>query len=74
MSTNTTLKVVGSQTMHCGGCEHTVTFALSKLPGVTAVKADHNTQLIEIALVEDATNLDKIKAELDWIGYEVEAV
>jgi copper chaperone CopZ len=74
MSTNATLKVVGSQTMHCGGCERTVTFTLSQLSGVTVVKADHNTQLIEIVLTNDETDLDKVKAELDWIGYEVEAI
>ena len=74
MSTNRTLKVVGSQTMHCGGCERTVSFTLSQLPGVTVVKADHKTQLIEIVLTDDETDLDKVRSELDWIGYEVEAV
>ncbi len=74
MSTKTTLKVVGSQTMHCGGCERTVTFTLSQLSGVKVIKADHKTQLIELMLTDEETNLDKIKSELDWIGYEVEAV
>ena len=74
MTIKTTLKVTGSQTMHCGGCERTVTFTLSQLPGVEVIKADHKTQLIEIDLSEGETNLDKVKTELDWIGYEVEAV
>lgn len=60
--------------MHCGGCERTVTFTLSQLPGVNVIKADHKTQLIELVLTGEETDLDKVKAELDWIGYEVEPV
>ncbi len=68
------LKVVGERTMHCGGCESTVKFTLSALPGVREVKADQNTQTIEFDLASGETDLDKVKAELDWIGYQVEAV
>ena len=67
------LKVVGQQTIHCNGCERNVEFTLSQLPGVRVVKADHNTQEIEIALTGEETDLEKIKAELEWIGYEVVA-
>ena len=74
MSTKTTLKVVGSQTMHCNGCERTITFTLSQLPGVNVIKADHKTQLIEIMMTGNETDLDKVKSKLDWIGYEVEPV
>ncbi len=74
MSTKTTLKVIGPQTMRCGGCERTVAFTLSQLPGVNVVKADHKTQLIELVLTGKETDLDKVKAELDWIGYAVEPV
>jgi copper chaperone CopZ len=28
------LKVTDEQTMHCGGCERTVKFALKQLPGI----------------------------------------
>ena len=73
MSQNTTLQVVGSQTMHCAGCERTVTFTLSQLPGVKVIKANHKTQVIEIVLTGE-TDLEKVKAELDWIGYEVVVV
>ncbi len=73
--TNTlTLEVVGQQTLHCGGCERTVEFTLSQLPGVRVINVDHTTQLIEIALTGDETDLEKVKAELEWIGYQVVAV
>ncbi len=65
------LKVIGDHTMHCAGCERSITFSLSQLPGVEEVKADWKTQAIQIDLSSDEINLEKIKSELDWIGYEV---
>jgi len=72
MSETLNLKVVGEHTMHCAGCEHSVTYALSQLPGVEEVKADWKNQDIQVDLSSDEVDLEKIKAELDWIGYEVE--
>lgn len=67
-----TLKVIGDRTIHCSGCENTVQFTLSQLPGVESVKADHHTQLIELSTVVEQSDLEDIKAQLEWIGYEVE--
>ena len=72
MTKNLTLKIVGPQTMHCSGCEGTVAYALSQLPGVQVIGADHKTQIIQLNLNGDETDLEKIKSELSWIGYEVE--
>lgn len=66
------LKVVGDHTMHCSGCESTVRYTLSRLPRVREVKADHRSQLIEIELDRGGLDLEKVRAELEWIGYEVE--
>jgi copper chaperone CopZ len=68
------LKVVGDNAIHCSGCERTVEFTLSQLPGVESVKADHQTQSIEFALTSSETDLEKVKADLDWIGYQVQEV
>ncbi len=67
------LKVIGDHTMHCAGCERSITFSLSQLPGVEEVKADWKTQAIQIDLSSGEVDLEKIIAELDWIGYEVVA-
>ena len=67
------LKIVGEHTMHCAGCERSITFSHSQFPGVEKVKADWKTQTIQVDLASDEVDLEKIKAELDWIGYEVEA-
>ncbi len=74
MAQKKTFQVVGEQTMHCGGCERTVSFTLSNLPDVKVIKVDHKTQLIEVLLSGDEAGLEKVKKELDWIGYEVELV
>lgn len=66
-----TLKVTGEQTMHCGGCERTVKFALKQLPGIRQVEASHKTQLINLTLDTETLDLRRVRQELDWIGYEV---
>ncbi|MCH7662823.1 MAG: heavy-metal-associated domain-containing protein [Chloroflexi bacterium] len=73
MSQEINLKVIGQHTMHCAGCERSITFTLSQLPGVEEVRADWKNQDIWVDLSSDEVDLEKIKAELDWIGYEVEA-
>ncbi|MCH7662550.1 MAG: heavy-metal-associated domain-containing protein [Chloroflexi bacterium] len=73
MSKTLNLKIVGDHTMHCAGCERTVSFTLSQIPGVEEVKADWKNQDIQVNLSADEVDLEKIKSELDWIGYEVEA-
>ena len=66
-----TLKVVGTQTMHCGGCENTVKFTLKQLPGIQDVQASHKTQLINLSFDTEALDLEQVRQELDWIGYQV---
>jgi len=66
-----TLQVIGQQTMHCGGCENTVKFALKQLPGVQQVEASHKTQLINLTFDAEALDLERVHEELDWIGYQV---
>lgn len=75
MTTETkTLKVIGEQTMHCGGCERTVKFALKQLPGVQRVEASHKTQLIDLTLDTETLDMEQVQQELDWIGYQVAEV
>lgn len=66
------LRVIGDHSMHCSGCESSVEFILSSLAGVREVKADHRTQLIQIAIDSGAVDLAKAREELDLLGYQVE--
>jgi len=69
-----TLKVVGEQTMHCGGCENTLKLVLKQLPGVQRVEASHKTQLIDLTLDTKALDMERVRKELNWIGYQVAEV
>lgn len=69
---NVKLKVIGERTIHCSGCETTVKLTLSRIPGVEQVQADHNSQLIEFVHTPGASDLARVKAELEFVGYEVE--
>ena len=64
------LKVVGKQTIHCGGCENAIRMSLSQLPGVKWARADHKTQLVEVSADAMQTNLQIIRERLDWMGYQ----
>jgi heavy metal translocating P-type ATPase len=66
-----TLKVIGEQTMHCGGCEQTVKFALGQLSGVQSVEASHKTQQINLTFDRQLLNLEQVHQALDRLGYEV---
>ncbi len=71
-TSNLKLKVVGQQTLHCAGCERTAEFVLSRIPGLEEIEADHQTQLIQFEFDPEVADLEKVKAELERIGYEVE--
>lgn len=66
-----TIEVTGGQRMHCGGCERTVKFVLRQLPGVRQVEASHQTQLIILTFDTQALDLERVRQELDGIGYQV---
>ena len=72
MTTETkTLKVVGDQKMHCGGCENTVEFTLKEITGVQQVEADHKTQLIKVVFDPQDIDMGKMQQELVMVGYQV---
>ncbi len=66
------LKIVGSNTMHCGGCENSVKFVLSDLAGVERVEADHHTQSVRVAYNEEKAEPSHIVEELATLGYQAE--
>jgi copper chaperone CopZ len=68
------LQVIGEQTMHCAGCETAVKFALKQLPGVQRVEANHKMQQIKLTFDSQALGLERVRRELDEIGYQVAEV
>lgn len=54
----------------CGHCVHTIQVEVSEVEGVQSVKADQESQVVEITFDDPATE-DGIKALLDEINYPV---
>jgi copper chaperone CopZ len=65
------LRVNGEQKIHCASCENSIQRALTMLPGVKSVKADHHAQQIDVSLDSEQINLDQLKQKLDFMGYVV---
>ena len=54
----------------CGHCVHTIQMEVSEVEGVQSVKADQESQAVEITFDDPATE-DSIKALLAEINYPV---
>ncbi len=65
-----TFEVIGPQRMDCEGCENAVQRALTRLPGVRQVQADHHTQRVVVQLDLAHTDAEAIKARLALSGYQ----
>ncbi len=44
----------------------------SRVPGVQAVKASEDAQVVRVTWDPDAIGVDEVRAELDGLGYPVE--
>lgn len=55
--------------MSCGGCEETVESALSKLPGVNRVDADHEADAVEV-VADESLDDDAVAEAVSSAGYE----
>lgn len=64
-----TLQVAG---MKCGGCEKTVEAAIGTLPGVFAVKAQHQQNAVELDYDTAQIDATTIKNAIRTAGYQVD--
>ena len=58
--------------IHCEGCEATIERFLSRVPGVQDVKASEEAQVVQVTWDPDTIDADRVRAELDGLGYPVE--
>ena len=56
--------------MSCGGCERSLSQAVSRLPGVTSVKASHADRSATVIYDEQAVTPEAITAAIRDAGYE----
>lgn len=59
---------VAVENMKCGGCANSISMKLSDLPGVTSVKVDIDSGVIDI---EGEFDLEEVTQKLDAMGYPV---
>ena len=69
MSESVTISVNG---MKCGGCEKTVTTALTAIDGVLSVKASFQDKTVEIDFDSTKTDLDTLEDAIIDAGFTVE--
>lgn len=55
--------------IHCNGCVNTVTAAVKKLPGVTAVEASDVTKEVRIDFDPAQVDEAKIRSAMAAVGY-----
>jgi copper chaperone CopZ len=63
--------VTGEEKMYCAGCEQRVSNALRRLPGVTHVRANAQTQQVVVTLEPTQVTPEQVRAKLEQIGYQV---
>ncbi|MBI2168560.1 MAG: heavy-metal-associated domain-containing protein [Actinobacteria bacterium] len=56
--------------MTCIGCENNVRFALSALPGVETVEADHHAKTVRVVYDPETTGVERLREALEEIGFE----
>lgn len=69
MSVSVSLNVSG---MKCGGCESSLTHALSALTGVTEVKASHVQKRVDVEFDDQQISVDDIEDAIIDAGFKIE--
>jgi copper chaperone CopZ len=59
--------------MDCGGCEESISRAVSRIQGVEAVTADHQTGMVQVAFSGQADE-QGVRTAIEDAGYEVVGV
>jgi copper chaperone CopZ len=63
--------VTGAEKMYCEGCEQRVGNALRRLPGVTQVQANAQTQQVVVTFEPAQVTREQVQTKLEQIGYHV---
>lgn len=62
-------EVIGVRGMQCGGCERTVSQAVSALPGVTGARADFVAEEVEVTFEPDRVGAAAIRSAVHAAGF-----
>jgi copper chaperone len=70
MAVKVDFTMIGEETMHCGGCETRVRFALQQLAGVREVLPNAKTQQIAVVIEPNRVTAEERQARLKVAGFE----
>ena len=59
-------------TIHCSGCEKTISSSVKKLNGIQDVKADFDTKIVNVTYAGDKVTKEEIAKAIDASGFECE--
>lgn len=59
-------------TIHCSGCEETISTSVKKLNGIQDVKADFDTKLVSVTYAGDKVTKEEIAKAIDASGFKCE--
>lgn len=63
--------VIGTQSIHCAGCEERIRHALRRLPGVHTVGASAHSQQVAVTFDPAQVSPEQVRAKLEQLGYQV---
>lgn len=69
MSESVSINVNG---MKCGGCENTISTALSAMAGVLSVKASHQDKRVDVEFDPSKTDVEAIEDAIIDAGFDVD--
>ena len=55
--------------MSCSGCERSVEASLGKFPGITNVRADHNTGMVQVEFFTNPPETKDLLEAIQKIGF-----
>ncbi len=59
-------------TIHCSGCEKTISSSVKKLNGIQDVKADFDTKIVNVTYAGDKVTKEEIAKAIDASGFKCE--
>jgi len=58
--------------MHCSGCEETITTEVKKVDGIKDIKADSKGKIVTVSFDANKTNKENISKAINTAGYDTE--
>ncbi len=72
MTSKVEFTVTGEVKIHCASCEHHISNALVRLPGVEKAWASASSQRVGVIIDPGVVGAEQVQARLQLLGYQAE--